>query len=130
MMGDVYSAVLDDVVSMAQTATAMTIRKGAMPADESVSIAISNGGPDVTMLDRSTTEGINVVINGKSKDMPAVRAALGAIHRHLTRAAGYPNTEQYQIYAIETTSAPAYAGREPNNQWLFVSAVLVKIYFR
>lgn len=123
-----YGDVLNAIIAAAQQLTTMQIFKGPMPADESIAIDIGAGGPDRIMLNRSTIESITIVINGKSRQMATVRGALDAIHQGLSRAAQYENNDNFQIYSVETTSAPSYAGREPNDQWLFVSSMRVKFY--
>lgn len=123
-----YGDVLNAIIAAAQQLTTMQIFKGPMPADESIAIGIGAGGPDRIMLNRSTIESITIVINGKSRQMATVRGALDAIHQGLSRAAQYENNDNFQIYFVETTSAPSYAGREPNDQWLFVSSMRVKFY--
>ncbi len=125
---DVYAAVLEDIIALARGATALPVFKGPMPADNAVAIDLSAGGSDAVMLSRATIESVDIVINGKHRDMPAIRDALGAIHRALTRASAYPNNDRYQLYAVTTARAPCYAGREPGDQWLFVSAVTVRFY--
>ena len=123
-----YGDVLNAIIAAAQQLTTMQIFKGPMPADESIAIDIGAGGPDRIMLNRSTIESITIVINGKSRQMTTVRGALDAIHQGLSRAAQYENNDNFQIYSVETTSAPSYAGREPNDQWLLVSSMRVKFY--
>lgn len=123
-----YGDVLNAIIAAAQQLTTMQIYKGPMPADESIAIDIGAGGPDLIMFNRSTIESITIVINGKSRQMATVRGALDAIHQGLSRAAQYENNDNFQIYSAETISAPSYAGREPNDQWLFVSSMRVKFY--
>lgn len=124
----VYDDVLNAIISAVQALTALRILKGPMPANESIAIDIGAGGPDRIMLNRSTLESLSIVINGKSQQMVTVRGALDAIHQGLSRTAQYEDNDNFQIYSVETTSAPSYAGREPNDQWLFVSSMRVRFY--
>lgn len=123
-----YAEILDEIIAMVQGSVTLPVYKAALPAEESIAIDMGPGGPERILFNRSTLESVSVVINGKSRDMQRVRGELDAIHRALTRAAKYANNTAYQIYAVETTSAPRYAGREPGDQWLFVSSVTVKFY--
>lgn len=127
---DVYGAIFDDVLNMANEATDMLILKGPLPNSESIAMDIATGAPQSIMLSRSTLESVNIVINGKSDDMAKLRGEMGKIHAALTSAAAYPNKEQYQMTSIETTQAPSYADRESGGQWLYVSAIEVKFYHR
>lgn len=123
-----YARILDEIIAMVQGRVTLPIYKAALPAEESIAMDVGPGGPERILLNRSTLESVSVVINGKSRDMQKVRGELDAIHRALTRAAKYASNDDYQIYSVETTSAPRYAGREPGDQWLFVSSVTVKFY--
>ena len=123
-----YGDVLNAIIAAAQELTTMQIFKGPMPADESIAIDIGAGGPEHIMPNRSTIESLTIVINGKSRQMATVRGALDAIHQGLSRATQYENNDNFQIYSVETITAPGYAGREPNDQWLFVSSMRVKFY--
>lgn len=126
---DVYGAVLEDVLKIANDATDMLILKGALPNGESISMDIATGAPQTVMLNRNTVESMNIVINGKSDDMAKLRGEMGKVHAALT-GAKYPNKEQYQITSIETTQIPSYADRESGGKWLYVSSVEVKFYHR
>lgn len=126
---DVYGAVLEDVLKIANDATDMLILKGALPNSESISMDIATGATRNVMLNRNTVESMNIVINGKSDDMAKLRGEMGKVHAALT-GAKYPNKEQYQITSIETTQIPSYADRESSGVWLYVSAIEVKFYHR
>ena len=125
-----YARILDQIIAMVQGIVTLPIYKAALPADESIAIDIGAGGSDSVMFNRATLESISVVINGKSRDMQKVRGELDAIHHALSRASVYARNDEYQIYAVETTGAPRYAGRDPGDQWLFVSSVTVKFYYK
>ena len=127
---DVYGAILDDVLNMANEATDMLILKGPLPNSESIAMDIATGAPENVMLNRNTIESMNIVINGKSENMARIRRELGKVHAALTGKATYPNKEQYQITSIETIQAPSYADRESSGVWLYVSAIEVKFYHR
>ena len=51
-----------------------------------------------------------------------------AVHRALTTAHVLPHTDHWQVYAIETTSAPQLIGREENLNWIYGSSFRVKFY--
>ena len=52
------------------------------------------------------------------------------VHLALTTAKALPFSARWQIYAIETTSAPQLIGREENRNWLYGSSFRVKFYQR
>ena len=49
-------------------------------------------------------------------------------HHALTTSKVLPYTEDWQIYAIETTAAPSVIGREENRNWVLGSSLRVKFY--
>ena len=61
---DVYGAVLEDVLEIANDATDMLVLKGALPNSESIAMDIATGAPQNVMLNRNTVESMNIVING------------------------------------------------------------------
>lgn len=122
-----YNDVLNAVCVLAQAATTLPVIKGGLPQQESVSIAIASGS-SVTEFGRHTVEQLVMAVNSESKSLATAQKALDAIHMHLTRCSAYPETAQYQIYSIETASAPGYLDRQANGQYLCGSSILVKVY--
>lgn len=120
-----YNDVLQAVIDMAEAAAGTSIFVGSMPPDNGIAMT-GNAGSYPIFLDIGSNESMNVVCNGKNTNQQAVIAQLDAIHASLTRRKDYPNNNQWQIYAIETTASARLIGRESNSQWLYGSSLLVK----
>lgn len=121
-----YDEILQAVIDMAAAAAGTAILTGSMPPENGYAMT-GYGGSDPIFLDIGSNETMNIVINGKNSSQQAVIAGLNAIHAGLTRRKDFPFTDNWQIYAIETTASPRLIGRESNNQWLYGSSVAVKI---
>ena len=120
-----YNDVLQAVIDMAETAAGASIVTGSMPPDNGIAMT-GNSGSFPVFLDMGSNESMNVVCNGKSTDQQTVINQLDAIHASLTRRKDFPNNQDWQIYAIETTASPRLIGREQNSQWLYGSSLVVK----
>lgn len=107
-----------------------TIRIGALPADDGLSIAIGAGGPETTFLTKGMSYEIDCVINGKHSNAQIVSDALNDIHQALTQTKEYPQTETYQINDIATIATPDYMGREDNGQILYGSSIRVRFFYK
>jgi len=98
---------------------------GALPEANSIAMAIADGGPEETFLDKGARYSLDVVLNGKHAEQDVVLDALASIHEALTRRTTYPDTGGAQITNIITTNAPSYLDRE-KSQWLYGSSLRVE----
>ena len=101
---------------------------GSMPPLNGYAVSFAGGAPMETFFDLNTNEDLPIVFNGKGEDQKAVAAAMNKVHLALTTSKALPYTDRWQLYAIETTSAPQIIGREENINWLFGSSFRVKFY--
>ncbi len=106
-----------------------TIKAGALPADNGISMAIATGSPDTVFKDRGALYSMDIVLNGKHTSQETVLDALADIHQALTQRDTFPDTGEAQITNIETTNIPSYLDRT-ENQWLYGSSLRVSFYFR
>ena len=118
------------VVSMAQTAVTPVIVIGSLPPLDGISMAISTGITNDTMLDKGLKQQISVVINAKSSNQQNALEWLALIHEALTLTESYPSGTNWQITNIESSELPTYIDREQNNQYLYGSAVRVYYYIK
>ena len=103
---------------------------GSMPPLNGYAVSFAGGSPMGTFWNLNTNEDLPVVFNGKGADQQAVAAAMNTAHHALTRSGALPYTDTWQIYAIETTSAPQLVGREENKNWLYGSSFRVKFFLK
>lgn len=125
-----YQDIFLHVISMAQTAVTPSIVVGSLPPLDGISMAVSTGATNDTMLDKGMTHQISVVINSKSSDQQNALEWLALIHEALTMTESYPSGTNWQITNIESSELPTYIDREQNNQYLYGSAVRVYYYIK
>lgn len=125
VINDVLLAVCD----LVKQQTTFPVYIGALPPDESITLAISSGGADSTFLTKGMAYSLDVVLNGKSANQKKISDALNDIHQFLTQSKTYPITEDFQITDIQTDSTPNYIGREENSKILYGSGLLIKFFY-
>ena len=103
---------------------------GSMPPLDGYAVSFAGGAPMEIYRNLMTNEDLPVVFNGKGEDQQDVADAMDRVHLALTTAKALPFSARWQIYAIETTSAPQLIGREENRNWLYGSSFRVKFYQR
>ena len=125
-----YNDVLLAVVNLAQkTQPYSAIVIGSMPPENGISMAYSSGSLE-TYLDKKAAVTMSVVLNGKHDNQQTVLDSLGKIHTYLNMQKTYPETGNFQIVNILTTSPPSYLGREENSQWLYGSSLAIRFYMK
>lgn len=126
----VYDDVLEAICELADAAqTYSDIVIGSMPPDNGISIAWGASSLN-EFMNKNAIVTMTAVLNGKHCDQKSVSAALGEVHRVLTRRKRYPEAENFQITNISTLGAPIYIGREANSQWLYGSSLRVRFFLR
>ena len=101
---------------------------GSVPPLEGYAVGMVSGAPIETFRTLSTNESFPVLFNGKSADQGAVAADMEQVHQLLTTSKNLPFTDEWQVYAIETTASPSLIGREENRNWIYGSSFRVKYY--
>lgn len=127
VINDVLLSVIDMALEVKPYAT---ITVGALPADDSLCMAISSGAADAPFLTRGMSYELNVVFNGKNAKQQDVLDALNDIHQYLTQTKIYPRTDTFQITNIDTTNSPSYIGREENKQYLYGSSLRIRFFYK
>ena len=103
---------------------------GSMPPLDGYAVSFAGGAPMEIYRNLTTNEDLPVVFNGKGAGQNALASTMDAVHYALTTSKVLPYTDRWQIYAIETTSAPQLVGREENKNWLYGSSFRVNFYAR
>lgn len=101
---------------------------GSVPPLEGYAVGMVSGAPIETFRTLTTNESFPVLFNGKSADQGAVAADMEQVHQLLTTSKILPFTDEWQVYAIETTASPSLIGREENKNWIYGSSFRVKYY--
>ena len=123
--------ILTAMQQMIAAFTGGTVVIGSLPPLNGYAVSFSGGAPRSTFrtLVNSDQE-LPVQFTGKNADQQQLAAAMENVHQALTTAAQLPFAENWQIYAIETTSAPQLIGREENINYIYGSSFRVKFYAR
>lgn len=125
-----YDAVLNAVINMAEMAEPYAqIVIGSMPPDNGIAM-IGDGGVVTTYRNMDADYELTIICNGKHHDQLTLASTLSKIHRLLTFRKDFPTGDDWQIYSIQSISAPRLIGREKNNQWLYGSSLRVKFYMK
>ena len=118
------------IQQMVQALVADPVVIGSMPPLNGYAVSSAGGYPMEIFRTLNTNEDLPVVFNGKGEDQRCVSGAMNLVHKALTTSKALPFSENWQIYAIETTSAPQLIGVEENKNWIFGSSFRVKFYQR
>ena len=123
--------ILTAMQQMIAAQTGGTVVIGSLPPLNGYAVSFAGGAPRSTFrtLVNSDQE-LPVQFTGKNADQQQLAAAMEQVHQALTTAAQLPFSEKWQIYAIETTSAPQLIGREENINYIYGSSFRVKFYAR
>lgn len=103
---------------------------GNTPPTNGVSMFVSSGSANITNLDKGMLASIHIMANSKHTNQEMAFDMLSHIHKCLTKARAYRNTENYQITDIATFSYPSLIAREDNGSYVFGSTLEVRFYWR
>ncbi len=120
--------IIESVQEMVQSITGKRVVIGSVPPLDGYAVSMAGGSPIGTFRPLTTYESFPVLFNGKGEDLHTVMADMERAHHALTTSKSLPFTEDWQIYAIETTAAPSVIGREENRNWVLGSSLRVKFY--
>ena len=123
--------ILAAVQQMIAAITGGTVAIGSLPPLNGFAVSLSGGAPRATFrtLVNSDQE-LMVQFTGKSADQQQLASAMDAAHWALTTSPALPFSDGWQVYAIETTSAPALIGREQNINYIYGSSFRFKFFAR
>lgn len=123
--------ILTAMQRMIEALTGGTVVIGSLPPLNGFAVSFAGGAPRSTFrtLVNSDQE-LMVQFTGKSADQQQLASTMDAAHWALTTSPALPFSDGWQIYAIETTSAPALIGREQNINYIYGSSFRVKFYAR
>lgn len=102
---------------------------GSMPQNDSLVMMPSAGGDLDTTLDLSGDLSLDIVVNAKHRSQTAAWDALNDIHYNLTRMKELPQTDDWQLLSISTSSSPTYIEFD-GDQYLYGSGLEVKVYIK
>lgn len=101
---------------------------GSIPPLNGYAVGGVGGSPIEIFRPLTSNENLPVLFNGKSSNQQLLMQNMERVHHILTTSKALPYNENWQIYAIETTSAPSLIGREQNKNWIYGSSFRVKFF--
>lgn len=124
--------VLSAVQQMVAAITGATVAIGSLPPLEGYAVSIAGGAPMGTFWPLTSNEELPIQFTGKSADQQQLAAAMESVHKALATApvGALPSAPGWQVYAIQTASAPSLIGREQNINYIYGSTLRVKFYAR
>ncbi|WP_282146819.1 hypothetical protein [Ruthenibacterium lactatiformans] len=122
--------IIKAIQQMIQALVSGPVVIGSMPPLNGYAVSFAGGSPMETFRTLNTNEDLPIVFNGKGEEQETVVQDMDKVHRALTTAKALPFAADWQMYAIETTSAPQLIGREENINWLYGSSFRIKFYAR
>lgn len=122
--------ILAAIQQMVAALTDSTVVIGPLPPLNGYAVSFASGAPRATFWPLTSDQEMVVQFTGKNADQQRLATAMEAVHQALTTATALPFAPAWQIYAIETTSAPALIGREQNINYIYGSAFRVKFFAR
>lgn len=120
--------IIEAIQAMIQAITGQTVVIGSMPPTEGFAVCFVGGNPAATFRDLNSDQRLPILFNGKSADQQSLSNTMQSVHDVLTTSKILPFSDTWQIYAIETTSAPNLIGREENINWIYGSSFSIKFY--
>lgn len=115
---------------MVAAITGGTVVIGSLPPLDGYAVSFAGGAPRSTFWPLTSDQELPVQFTGKSADQQQLAAEMEAAHQALTTSPALPFADGWQVYAIETTSAPQLIGREENINYIYGSAFRVKFFAR
>ena len=122
--------ILTAMQQMIAAITGGTVVIGSLPPLGGYAVSFVGGAPRAMFWPLTSDQELPVQFTGKNADQQQLAAAMESAHQALTTAAALPFSDGWQIYAIETTSAPQLIGREENINYIYGSSFRVKFYAR
>lgn len=101
---------------------------GSIPPVNGFAVSFVGGAPAETFRTLNKTIPLPVLFNGKGEDQQDIANQMNAVHEALTTAKNLPFSDDWQIYAITTTSYPNLIGREENKNWVYGSSFSIDYY--
>lgn len=107
-----------------------TVTRGSLPTGDGIVCEIGPSRVLETYMDKGKYIPVDLTFNAKHANSGIASDALNTVHRALTMARAYPSGADWEIVDISTETIPQMVGREQNNEWLFASALAVKIHLK
>ncbi|MFR4340053.1 MAG: hypothetical protein DBX91_14070 [Subdoligranulum variabile] len=120
--------IVEAVRQMVQALVDGPVVIGSLPPLNGYAIGNAGGAPIETFRCMNTNEEMPLSFTGKNADQHHLADEMDKVLLALTTARALPSTAAWQVYAIETTSAPQLIGREENSNWIYGSSFRIRFF--
>lgn len=124
------SEILTAFKKMVEALTGKAVVIGSLPPLNGFAVSFAGGFPRAAFWPLTSDQDLPIQFTGKGANQQELSALMDIVHMSLTTAQNLPFAEDWQIYAIETTSAPQLIGREENQNYIYGSSFRIKFYAR
>lgn len=122
--------VLTTLQEMIEALVTYPVVIGSVPPVNGFAVSFVGGAPSETYRDFDMNISLPVLFNGKGEDQQDIANQMNIVHKALTTAQNLPYSDNWQIYAIKTTSFPNLIGREENKNWIYGSSFSIDYYLK
>lgn len=121
--------IINDIIAIIKANTNYSVAIGSLPlSDNSLCLVPASGAPTTTFMNKSSTNAMTLVLNGKSLSQTDLLDTLDNVHKALTSRKTYTDNSEYQITNIATVSSPTHIEGEPTKSYIYGSAIKVEYY--
>lgn len=124
------SEILTAFKKMVEALTGKAVVIGSLPPLNGFAVSFAGGFPRAAFWPLTSDQDLPIQFTGKGANQQELSALMDVVHTSLTTAQNLPFAESWQVYAIETTSAPQLIGREENQNYIYGSSFRIKFYAR
>lgn len=103
------------------------ITRGALGTGDGIVCEVGPTSVETVWMDKNQYIPVDLTINARNSNLQTLSDAMNRIHEALTMRTQYPSGDDWEIVDVSTLTEPQMVGREDSNEWLMVSALLVKV---
>lgn len=124
-MNDVLEAVLHLINGLALFKQAIL---GPLTPEPGIAVMQGPSTPETVYMSKDAYLYLDITLNGRHSNLWLLTGEMNRIHSSLTRMKQYVYGQGWEIVDITTQTFPQVIDREPNNDWLMASSLIVKVY--
>lgn len=125
IVNDVLEVVLQLINSLGLFKPAIL---GPLTPEPGIAVMLGPSNPETVYMSKDAYLYLDITLNGRHSNLWLLTGDMNRIHSGLTRAKKYAEGQGWEIVDITTQTLPQVIDREPNNDWLMASSLIVKVY--
>lgn len=124
------SEILTAFKKMVEALAGKAVVIGSLPPLNGFAVSFAGGFSRAVFWPLTSDQELPIQFTGKGANQQELSDLMDVVHISLTTAQNLPFAKDWQVYAIETTSAPQLIGREENQNYIYGSSFRIKFYAR